>query len=104
MAFYKEGRRVVHPLDPTLGEQFVELVEGVLDEGALDQLYNLTAGHRADYINPGELSWHNVFFMQPTQKLPSIDGRLENMSNPHDGARCCEHVGGLAQSRRPAKI
>ena len=46
-------------MDPILGNRFVEPMEEVWDEGALDQLYNLTTGHQEDYINPmadGELS------------------------------------------------
>lgn len=46
MSFEKEGRRVIQSLDPTQGERFVEPVEEVLYENALDQLYNLTAGQR----------------------------------------------------------
>jgi hypothetical protein len=42
VAYVQEGRRVVKPLDPILGERFLELVEDVIDESALDQLYNLT--------------------------------------------------------------
>ena len=59
MLFEKEGYRVIQPLDPILGNRFVEPMEEVWDEGALDQLYNLTTGHQEDYINPmadGELS------------------------------------------------
>lgn len=52
MSFEGDGHQVVQSLDPTLGEHFVEPVEDVMDESALDQLYNLTVGKREDYINP----------------------------------------------------
>jgi hypothetical protein len=45
MPFEKEGCIFIHSLDPTLSELFVEPMEEVLDEGSLDNFYNLTVGH-----------------------------------------------------------
>ncbi len=38
-------------MDLTLGKHFGEPVDEVGNESALDQPYNITAGHKEDYIN-----------------------------------------------------
>ena len=64
MSFEKEGHIVIEPLDPNLSDLFMELVQKVLDEGALNKLYNLTTIHWEDCIKAttyGDLSWCSIY-------------------------------------------
>jgi hypothetical protein len=44
MTFEADGMKVTQPLDPYQGPRYMDLVEGNMEEDALDHLYTLTTG------------------------------------------------------------
>jgi hypothetical protein len=63
MYFELDGMKVTQPLDPYQGPRYIDLVEGNMEEDALDHLYTLTTGKQVDYINPtadGLVSWKSI--------------------------------------------
>lgn len=79
MVFQNEGMRVIVPLDPAEGEQYIEPVH---EEDDLDHIYKLT-DRNEDWINPttdGVLCWE-----KDSECLSDSDGEIENWQNQlHD--------------------
>jgi hypothetical protein len=52
MTFEGDRIKVVQPLDPYVGPQYTETMENNMEGENIDQLYIVTTGTRAYYINP----------------------------------------------------
>jgi hypothetical protein len=63
MTFEADGMKFTQPLDPYQGPHYMDMVEGNMEKDALDHLYTLNIGKRADYINLTAYNlvrWHSV--------------------------------------------
>jgi hypothetical protein len=63
MTFDSDGIRVIQPLDPYQGPWYIEPVDDAMERDVLEQIYHLTTGKRANYINPtidGSVSWRSI--------------------------------------------
>ena len=61
--FKVDGIRFIQPLDSYQGPWFTNPIDDEEEPNILDQLYQITAGNREDYINPttdGSISWRSV--------------------------------------------
>jgi hypothetical protein len=70
--FEVDGIKVVQPLDLYLGPRYTKPVENNMEADALDQLYNIIAGTRLDYINPtvdGSVSWRSIQYANEDSEL-----------------------------------
>lgn len=82
MTLKAEGMRVTQPLDPYKGPRDTEPVNENMERDVLDQIDNLTAGKRNDYINPiadGSVSWRSIHLpmfecFNVSGKVPQIYG------------------------------
>ena len=52
MTFEVDGDRVVQPLDPYKGPQYIEIMDDAFQDTMLDYIYNPTTRKREYYVNP----------------------------------------------------
>jgi hypothetical protein len=60
MTFECDEINITQLLDPYRGPRYNDLVDESMEQDDMDQLYNITAGNRVDYIDPtvnGSISW-----------------------------------------------
>jgi hypothetical protein len=63
MTFEADEIKVVQPLEPYVGPQYMEPMDNNMEEENLDQLYTVTIETREDYINPTtnvSVSWRSI--------------------------------------------
>jgi len=63
MLFEADGTRVIQPLYPYQGPWYTKPVNEAMEGDTIDQLYHLTTGRWADYINPTTdelVSWWSI--------------------------------------------
>jgi hypothetical protein len=86
MNFEVDGMKVTQPLDPYRDPLYMDLVEGNMENDALDHLYTLTTRKQADYINPttdGLVSWWSIQSRGEDSEVTFDNwqqGRYENFS------------------------
>ena len=73
--------RFIQPLDPYKGPRLKEPVDDAFGENALENIYNMTAGRREDYVNPtadGSVSCRSGAPSNQIIKKHGIRGRSAN--------------------------
>nr|KUM49186.1 hypothetical protein ABT39_MTgene3735 [Picea glauca] len=89
MTFEADGTRVIQPLDPYQGPRYTEPADDALERDVMDQISNMTAGKREDYINPtadGSVSGKSIhsFYIESEEAMYEWQTRNHEI----DSRRC----------------
>jgi hypothetical protein len=66
MTFESDGLKFAQPLDLYQGPRYSDPVDESMEHDVMDQLYTMTTGNRADYINPtvdGSISCRHIHYV-----------------------------------------
>jgi hypothetical protein len=72
MTFEADEIKLVQPFDPYVGPRYTELMKKNMEGEDLNQLYSITTGKRAYYINPttdGSIIWRSIQSVEGDSEL-----------------------------------